>query len=220
VVRSTPYHFPSFSTSLPLGFLYSRDGTELRKTRLAPLPSSPPAVIGTRALPRSLALTSSQKVDTFVWIPRILSGRYRRTSARLQAHGSIKMAGFPVIGDSAEKAAGHRPVRPPIPSRRQSQHSEFAKTLLMNKTAQSEKERNLAAATADLQDCRLTNQQLSVQPVSPTSSATSSIGLGIVPEQKLDTLAKSIHLKRLSKDGVGPALTDTPLPSAPTSPRM
>jgi hypothetical protein len=131
------------------------------------------------------------------------------------------MAGFPVIGDSAEKAADRRPVRPSAPSRRQSQHSDFAKTLLMNKTVQSEKERNLAAATPDAHDCPLPpSQQLSVQPVSPTLSATSSIGLGIVPEQKLDTLAKSILVKRLSKDGVGPALTDTPLPSAPSSPRM
>ena len=65
---------------------------------------------------------------------------------------------------------------------------------------------------------------LSVQPVLPTYSTTSGIGLGIAPEQKFETsspsLAKALHAKRLSKDGVGPALSDTPLPSAPPSPKM
>jgi 6-phosphofructo-2-kinase len=85
----------------------------------------------------------------------------------------------------------------------------------MNKTEKSEQERKLAA-TNDL-------PILSVQPVSPTSPNQTSIGLGIAPEQKVETghsLAKALHAKRLSKDGVGAALSDTPLPSAPSSPKM
>ena len=90
----------------------------------------------------------------------------------------------------------------------------------MNKTEKSEQERKLAAGT----DAHVVPLPiLSVQPVEPAASTTSSVSLGITPEQKLDsnkTLAKTLHAKRLSKDGVGPALSDTPLPSEPSSPKM
>jgi hypothetical protein len=92
----------------------------------------------------------------------------------------------------------------------------------MNKTEKSEQERKLAAGT-EAQVSKLPIHQLPVQPVSPSPSTSSSIGLGIATEQKLDSsnnLAKSLRAKRLSKDGVGAALSDTPLPSAPSSPKM
>jgi hypothetical protein len=128
------------------------------------------------------------------------------------------------IQDIPGRTAAKVSPRPSLHSRRssQGQHSEFAKTFLMNKTEKSEQERKLAAGT-EAQVSKLPIHQLPVQPVSPSPSTSSSIGLGIATEQKLDSsnnLAKSLRAKRLSKDGVGAALSDTPLPSAPSSPKM
>ena len=102
----------------------------------------------------------------------------------------------------------------PLPIKRQSQHSDIAKALLLSQchlppTPESPPKSSFA-----------------VQPTFPTDdrsirSVSSSPELATMPLEMTKDPAKSLQVKRSSRnEGVGAAATDTPLSSTQTSPRM
>ncbi|KAF2688768.1 bifunctional 6-phosphofructo-2-kinase/fructose-2,6-bisphosphate 2-phosphatase [Lentithecium fluviatile CBS 122367] len=100
--------------------------------------------------------------------------------------------------------------------RRTTQHSVFAKNVLMNNIAYP------APQHAPLAD---PPRPVSAQPALPTSNPSVASAKDFVPHhgdlKPLSYVAASHgHRPAISKDGVGAALSDTPAPSQPSSPRM
>jgi hypothetical protein len=110
-------------------------------------------------------------------------------------------------------------------NRRTSQHSHFAKTLLMTQTAQADLLRRSANAIPSAASISDTHKQLPVQPPTSTPVTARDTALEILDSKPAVPASRPLpdHRKLLlSKDsgGVGPALSDTPLPSAATSPKL
>jgi hypothetical protein len=116
------------------------------------------------------------------------------------------------------------PSRPPA-RRRQSQHSVLAKSVLMSSGLIPDKEENLANPQNQSHEGpkqfslreppeRAPNGHLSS---SSSTSAALADGFNVKPLS-----VKAMPFQKLTKNinGVGPAASDTPYPSAPTSPKM
>jgi 6-phosphofructo-2-kinase len=102
------------------------------------------------------------------------------------------------------------------PSRKQSQHSIFAKSVLMSTIQQ--------AATNAKQ--LATGKEVEPHQVQPPDAPVSKLyplldGSDQRAAQKAELKPHArFELEGISKDGVGVALSDTPAPSLPSSPRM
>jgi hypothetical protein len=118
---------------------------------------------------------------------------------------------------SQSPTEGQPPHNFSLPTRKQSQHSEFAKAALMSKIQQ--------AGITSKQDLRLAAETLPTnisQEVLPPSAVAQNTGLDgtVVQDEKSALKPRPRFAQDLFGHGVGQALTDTPLPSVPNSPRM
>jgi hypothetical protein len=100
----------------------------------------------------------------------------------------------------------------PRPSRRQSQLSAFAKSVLMNTASSNNPSVHSSTSEKGAAPC---------DAVAPTPiHAVSQQHTSTANELKPVHLVNNHPVNRLGKDGVGVALSDTPEPTAPSSPRM
>jgi hypothetical protein len=107
----------------------------------------------------------------------------------------------------------------PLPTRRQSQHSEFAKAALMSKIQQ--------AGITTKEDLRLVADSIPnniSHEVLPPPAIAANTGLdGTVSQDEkpgVKPRARFAPEQPLFRDGFGAALSDTPAPSIQNSPRM
>ncbi|KAK3045119.1 hypothetical protein LTS18_014530, partial [Coniosporium uncinatum] len=112
----------------------------------------------------------------------------------------------------------HPPSPPPfIHNRKQAQHSQYARAALMNKIPATDEN----AATRPIDLLSRANSQDSVAreplPQLPPPAVSFAVAEG---EPKNLKPAPCQTVRKYSKDGVGHALSDTPFPSAPNSPRI
>jgi 6-phosphofructo-2-kinase len=119
------------------------------------------------------------------------------------------------VHDTLERANSF-PITATHP-RRQSQHSIYAKSVLMSKIAQGAPH---ATATSQAAAIGLDATRPAPQ-VLPPATIDGPDGTGGRKEDRLKPRPRfSADVARISKDGVGAALSDTPAPSLPASPRM
>ncbi|KAI9878782.1 MAG: hypothetical protein M1830_010523 [Pleopsidium flavum] len=114
---------------------------------------------------------------------------------------------MPLLSD-AETVSGSSTA----PTRKQSQHSIFAKTAIMSNVATPQTDGHQASETHEA-------VRSSLAPPSRTASIRASAGEGKNSlENATGNGGNALHGQ--SKDGVGAALTDTPATTAPNSPRI
>lgn len=112
---------------------------------------------------------------------------------------------MPLVGDIATLETSSGAGKPPV--RRQSQHSDFAKLAIMsNVTTPSSDDASSLELHAHLKDASLMPPPKTV------------LGRAISGDGSNKSLLAHSH--SFSKDGVGVALTDTPVSTAPNSPQM
>jgi hypothetical protein len=106
----------------------------------------------------------------------------------------------------------------PLFLRRQSQHSQLAKSLFLHQNNNSDPSEKLATTNLPLPNSNVV-PNIRVDLASPDKSASSNrMSTTLLPNHKIAVSSKAMPLNKFK--GVGPAASDTPEPSAPASPRM
>lgn len=144
---------------------------------------------------------------------------------------------MPLITDTQpDPPTARRTSQSHINARKQSQHSIFAKSVLMSRASPSRFEstgdtRNGSGGEV-LPPQIVTNPPTPAATSSPTSAPSALPNPSVQSAKAQDGVPVKTELKPIpahvigqhghivGKDGVGGALTDTPMPSAPGSPRM